>query len=128
NMGSTPLRARAVEDALRDVDIAPANGPDPLRDACAAANEGTSPPADLHAQPDYRRHLPRVLTRRAVLAAARARTSARAPRSAAAARAGAARRRSREPYEQGEQGARRMAMRFEHEFTVPVPVERAWTT
>lgn len=72
NMGSTPVRARAVEDALRGVEIAPANGTDPLRDACAVADEGTSPPADLHAQPDYRRHLSRVLTRRAVLAAARA--------------------------------------------------------
>ncbi|MDP9846669.1 FAD binding domain-containing protein [Streptosporangium lutulentum] len=74
NMGSTPVRARAVEAAIRGVSIAAAgsNGaPDPVGDACAGADEGTSPPADLHAQPDYRRHLARVLTRRAIGAASR---------------------------------------------------------
>lgn len=74
NMGSTPVRARAVEAAIRGVSIAAAssNGAhDPVRDACAEADEGTSPPADLHAQPDYRRHLARVLTHRAIGVAGR---------------------------------------------------------
>lgn len=61
NMGSTPLRARAVEAALRGVEVG-----EQVRPACEAAAEGTSPPADLHAQPDYRRHLAKVLTYRAI--------------------------------------------------------------
>lgn len=74
NMGSTPVRARAVEAAIRGVSIAAAGsngGRDPVRDACAEAAEGTSPPSDLHAQPDYRRHLARVLTHRAIGVAGR---------------------------------------------------------
>jgi carbon-monoxide dehydrogenase medium subunit len=66
NMGPTPLRARAVEAALVDVEA--------TREAVAAAAEhaaqGTSPSSDLNAQADYRRHLATVLTRRAVAAAA----------------------------------------------------------
>ncbi|WP_433251760.1 FAD binding domain-containing protein [Streptosporangium sp. CA-135522] len=80
NMGPTPVRARAVEDALRGLSSAPTGGDgaqpaggdgahDPVRDACGQADSGTSPPADLHAKPDYRRHLARVLTHRAVRAA-----------------------------------------------------------
>lgn len=71
NMGPTPVRARGVEEALRGVRPAPsASGArDPLADACDRADEGTSPPADLHGDPGYRRHLARVLTRRAVAAA-----------------------------------------------------------
>ncbi|MCG5217259.1 FAD binding domain-containing protein [Streptosporangium sp. KLBMP 9127] len=78
NMASIPVRARAAETALRGVAITPAvpgetnGGADPVRDACGDAAADTSPPADLHAQPDYRRHLARVLTHRAVLTAARA--------------------------------------------------------
>ena len=37
---------------------------------CEEAAADTSPPSDLHAQPDYRRHLARVLTHRAILHAA----------------------------------------------------------
>ncbi|MDF5751348.1 xanthine dehydrogenase family protein subunit M [Spongiactinospora sp. TRM90649] len=74
NMGTTPLRASATEAALRGVPSG--DGGDgaggAVAEACAVAAEGTSPPADLHGGPDYRRHLARVLTRRAVLAAARA--------------------------------------------------------
>ncbi|GAA3718411.1 xanthine dehydrogenase family protein subunit M [Nonomuraea antimicrobica] len=65
NMGPTPVRAVATEAALRDAEPG-----DQVRQACQEAAAGTSPPADLHAQPDYRRHLAKVLTRRAVLAAA----------------------------------------------------------
>jgi aerobic carbon-monoxide dehydrogenase medium subunit len=66
NMGSVPVRASAVEEA--------AAGAEATRDALAAAaaraDQGTDPPADLHGAPDYRRHLARVLTGRALAAAA----------------------------------------------------------
>ena len=61
NMGSTPLRAAATEAAL-------AEGAS-IADAAALAAEGTDPPADLAGTPDYRRHLARVLTRRALTSA-----------------------------------------------------------
>jgi aerobic carbon-monoxide dehydrogenase medium subunit len=58
NMGPTPLRAAAAEQAL-----AAGSGP-----AAAAehAADGTSPGEDMHADREYRRHLARVLTRRAL--------------------------------------------------------------
>ncbi|MFI7441101.1 FAD binding domain-containing protein [Nonomuraea indica] len=65
NMGATPVRARAAEAALRGAEAG-----DRVRAACEEAAADTSPPADLHAQPDYRRHLARVLTHRAVRTAA----------------------------------------------------------
>jgi aerobic carbon-monoxide dehydrogenase medium subunit len=58
NMGSTPLRATAVERALADGA--------PIADAAALAAEGTSPFADRNAGPEYRKHLARVLVRRAL--------------------------------------------------------------
>ena len=66
NMGSTPLRASAAEAALRG------QGLDASAIATAAeqAAEGTEPPGDLNATPDYKRHLSRVLTRRALEEAA----------------------------------------------------------
>ncbi|HEU5145040.1 MAG TPA: xanthine dehydrogenase family protein subunit M [Dermatophilaceae bacterium] len=66
NMGSTPLRARAVEDAL----VGRPATEEAVREACAAVAEGTNPPSDLNGDADYRRHLATVLARRAVLAAA----------------------------------------------------------
>jgi carbon-monoxide dehydrogenase medium subunit len=66
NMGSTPLRARSVEQALAG---RPATD-EAVREAAASAAEGTNPPSDLNGDADYRRHLATVLTRRAVLAAA----------------------------------------------------------
>ena len=66
NMGSTPLRARAVESALTGQ--APTD--EAVRAAAASAAEGTNPPSDLNGDADYRRHLATVLTRRALLAAA----------------------------------------------------------
>jgi carbon-monoxide dehydrogenase medium subunit len=66
NMGSTPLRARGVEEALAGQ---PATD-DAVRTAAERATEGTNPPSDLNGDADYRRHLAGVLTRRAVLAAA----------------------------------------------------------
>jgi carbon-monoxide dehydrogenase medium subunit len=58
NMGSTPLRARAAEQAL-------AAGANPA-EAAALAAEDTSPAEDMHADRAYRQHLARVLTRRAL--------------------------------------------------------------
>lgn len=66
NMGSTPLRATATEQALVGKE-ATADG---VREACDQAAEGTNPPSDLNGDADYRKHLVTVLTRRAVLAAA----------------------------------------------------------
>ncbi len=58
NMGETPLRARAVEEAL-------GSGSDPAA-AAEQALVGTSPPDDAQASAEYRNHLVKVLTRRAV--------------------------------------------------------------
>jgi carbon-monoxide dehydrogenase medium subunit len=58
NMGQTPLRAAAVEQAL-------ASGAAP-GDAAAHAAEGTSAPGDINADRGYREHLARVLTGRAL--------------------------------------------------------------
>lgn len=66
NMGSTPIRARGVEEAL----VGAAATEDGVRAAAERAIEGTNPPSDLNGDADYRRHLAQVLTRRAVLAAA----------------------------------------------------------
>jgi carbon-monoxide dehydrogenase medium subunit len=65
NMGPTPLRATAVEQALAGVSAA--NGG--IAAAAEHAADDTEPPGDLAGQPDYRRHLARVLTRRALQAA-----------------------------------------------------------
>ena len=62
NMASVPLRATAVEDALRAGASA--------ADAAEHAAEGTEPPADLNAGTEYRAHLARVLVRRALEEAA----------------------------------------------------------
>lgn len=66
NMGSTPIRATAVEQAL----IGQAATGDAVRQAAASAAEGTNPPTDTNGDAPYRRHLAAVLTGRAVLAAA----------------------------------------------------------
>jgi carbon-monoxide dehydrogenase medium subunit len=66
NMGSTPLRASAVEAALAGADASP----ETIAAAARSAAEGTSPSSDLNGQADYREHLAQVLTRRAVTAAA----------------------------------------------------------
>jgi carbon-monoxide dehydrogenase medium subunit len=58
NMGSTPMRARGVEEAL-------AGGAASVQ-ACVHADDGTTPPSDLNGSGDYRRHLARVLVRRAI--------------------------------------------------------------
>ena len=62
HMGSTPLRATAVEEALRGRSLDATS----IAAAAEQAAEGTDPPADLNASEDYKRHLARVLTRRAL--------------------------------------------------------------
>ncbi|HZB06047.1 MAG TPA: xanthine dehydrogenase family protein subunit M [Thermoleophilaceae bacterium] len=62
HMGATPLRATAAEDALRGSGLDDAA----IAGAAEHAADGTDPPGDLNATPDYKRHLARVLTRRAL--------------------------------------------------------------
>jgi carbon-monoxide dehydrogenase medium subunit len=66
NMGATPLRAAAVESALSGADASDSA----IGSAAEHAAEGTSAPSDLSGKADYREHLARVLTKRAVLTAA----------------------------------------------------------
>ena len=66
HMGSTPLRASATESALRGQGLDPQS----IASAAEQAAEGTDPPGDLNATPDYKRHLARVLVRRALEQAA----------------------------------------------------------
>ncbi|KOU61821.1 carbon monoxide dehydrogenase [Streptomyces sp. MMG1533] len=65
NMGPAPVRASAAEEALAGAGDARA-----VARAAQSAAVGTRPSQDLSASPEYRAHLARVLTRRAVLAAA----------------------------------------------------------
>jgi carbon-monoxide dehydrogenase medium subunit len=60
NMGSTPLRATSAENALSGADASS------VAEATSSADEGTSPSSDIAASDEYRRHLARVLSRRAV--------------------------------------------------------------
>jgi carbon-monoxide dehydrogenase medium subunit len=57
-MGPKPLRATAAEEALA--------GGASAAEAAQQAADGTSPGEDMHADREYRRHLARVLTRRAL--------------------------------------------------------------
>jgi carbon-monoxide dehydrogenase medium subunit len=66
NMGSVPLRARAVEDALRGQPLTP----DSIASAAEHAADGTDPPADLNASADYKSHLAQVMCKRALMEAA----------------------------------------------------------
>jgi carbon-monoxide dehydrogenase medium subunit len=62
NMASVPLRAGAVEDALRGQELSPES----IAKAAELAADGTHPPSDLNASAEYKRQLARVLTRRAI--------------------------------------------------------------
>ena len=68
NMASTPIRATATESLLRGSGLEEGV----IIRASEVAADGTEPPGDLNASPDYKRHLARVLTRRAVEEAAAA--------------------------------------------------------
>jgi carbon-monoxide dehydrogenase medium subunit len=58
NMGPVPLRAHSAEAALA--------GGSSVAEAAALAAEGTDPVEDIHADREYRQHLARVLTQRAL--------------------------------------------------------------
>lgn len=60
SMGPTPLRARSVEEALSGAERGQ------VGEAANLADEGTSPTSDDAASAEFRRHLSRVWTRRAV--------------------------------------------------------------
>jgi len=64
NMGPAPVRASGVEEAVAGV------GLEGIAAAAERAAAGTSAPSDLNGRSDYREHLARVLTRRALTAAA----------------------------------------------------------
>ena len=66
NMGTVPIRARAAEAAAAGAEASR----QALAAAAANADEGSSPASDLRAAADYRRHLARVLTGRALAGAA----------------------------------------------------------
>ena len=66
HMSSTPLRATAVEEALKGSDASK----EAIASAAEHAAEGTDPPGDLNATSEYKQHLARVLTRRALETAA----------------------------------------------------------
>lgn len=65
NMASTPVRARAVEEAL----VGQEATAEAITAAATRAAEGADPPTDNNADAEYRSHLARVLTERAVTAA-----------------------------------------------------------
>ncbi len=58
NVGPIPVRAKAVEDALH-------KGAKP-EEAAQHASDGLNPSGDLRASPEYKKHLARVLTKRAI--------------------------------------------------------------
>ncbi|HEY4913676.1 MAG TPA: xanthine dehydrogenase family protein subunit M [Candidatus Dormibacteraeota bacterium] len=58
NVGPTPVRASAVEKALHE-------GAKP-EEAAQHASDGLNPSGDLRASPEYKKHLARVLTKRAI--------------------------------------------------------------
>jgi aerobic carbon-monoxide dehydrogenase medium subunit len=60
SMDATPVRAKATEDVLRGSSV------DAIPDAAERADDGTDPPSDTNGSADYRRHLARVLVRRAL--------------------------------------------------------------
>jgi aerobic carbon-monoxide dehydrogenase medium subunit len=66
NMAAVPVRARGVEDAL----VGQTANDELIRAAAEHAVEGTDPIADVNAEVEYRSHLAKVLTRRAVATAA----------------------------------------------------------
>ncbi|MGI8845129.1 MAG: FAD binding domain-containing protein, partial [Thermoleophilaceae bacterium] len=65
HMSSTALRATGVEEALKGQTI----DADSIAAAAEHAAENTDPPGDLNATAEYKTHLAKVFTRRALMAA-----------------------------------------------------------
>nr|BFE33328.1 xanthine dehydrogenase family protein subunit M [Actinomadura rugatobispora] len=68
NMGPVPVRASTVEEFIAGRTVSD----DSFRSAAESATDGTTPPTDLHGSAEYRRHLAKVLTKRALATAATA--------------------------------------------------------
>jgi aerobic carbon-monoxide dehydrogenase medium subunit len=66
HMASVPLRATEAENALRGQPL----DADRIAAAAEQAADGTDPPGDLNATPEYKQHLARVLCRRVLEEAA----------------------------------------------------------
>ena len=62
NVGNTPIRATAVEQALQGQSASK----DSIKQAAEKASDGLNPSSEIKASADYKRHLARVLTRRAI--------------------------------------------------------------
>lgn len=65
NVGPKPMRATAVEQALAGQSASA----DSVRQACELADQGLDPSGELYASPEYKKHLARVMTRRALMEA-----------------------------------------------------------
>jgi carbon-monoxide dehydrogenase medium subunit len=59
-MASVPVRASATEQALSGASV------DSIAEAAESAADGTSPSSDIAASSEFRQHLARVLTKRAL--------------------------------------------------------------
>jgi carbon-monoxide dehydrogenase medium subunit len=121
NMGSTPLRASAAEEALLG---RPLTGEE-IAGAAEEAATGTEPPAELSATPDYKRQLARVLTRRALeraAAAARETPVQAVPRRRSATATPAAPTAPRPSERAGGAGGMKIVQSFE----VSAPLDRVW--
>lgn len=66
NMSSLPVRAKSLESALVGQQVSESA----IAAAASEAAEGTEPPEDLNASSEYKKHLARVLSRRALEEAA----------------------------------------------------------
>jgi carbon-monoxide dehydrogenase medium subunit len=65
-MSSLPVRAKSLESALVGQQVSESA----IAAAASEAAEGTEPPEDLNASSEYKKHLARVLSRRALEEAA----------------------------------------------------------
>jgi carbon-monoxide dehydrogenase medium subunit len=66
-LGPTPFRAKGVEERLRGNRLTPKL----IEESASQVAEGSSPLGDLHASPEFRAHLARMYTARAIQEAAK---------------------------------------------------------
>jgi carbon-monoxide dehydrogenase medium subunit len=128
NMGATPLRASAVEEALLNRPL----NTDEIARAAREVAAGTNPPSELHATPDYKRHLALVLTRRALERAADAARESPVEtvprRHAPTTRRGESSTAPRAPRPRSDRPTGAPGMKIEQSFDVSAPVERVWSS